>query len=490
MKQPVRSPAALLGPGRALTFANVAEGAEGLVVADLARAVAAKPKPPAVSLAVVCRDGPRMQQLARALEFFAPDLPVMQFPAWDCQPYDRVSPVGGRLAQRRTTLARLARLQGSDKPLIVLTTVNAIVQRVPARDTRGAQALSVAPGHVVPMDSIVPWLEHNGYNRSSTVREPGEYAVRGGILDLFPAGLAQPGRVDFFGDTLESIRSFDAETQRTLLDMRSLDLVPISEFQLVTETIRRFRMGYVATFGAPERDDQLYEAVSEGRRHPGMEHWLPLFWERMDTLFDYLDGAAVAIEPQSEDAARERFKQIADYYEARREAMEHPGGGAIYKPLPPDRLYLTEGEWTKRLDDIALARLTPFAMPDDSTGVVDAGARQGGNFTPERADSSVNVFEAVVAHVQALQALRKKVVIALWSEGSRDRMGSMLRDHKLLKLTGVNTWRTLQARPRNEGVHAGVDMESGFENNDVAVISEQDILGDRLVRPRKASRQP
>ena len=249
------------------------------------------------------------------------------------------------------------------------------------------------------MDSIVAWLEHNGYNRSSTVREPGEYAVRGGILDLFPAGLDQPVRFDFFGDSLESIRTFDAETQRTLLDMRALDLVPISEFQLVTETIRRFRMGYVATFGAPQRDDLLYEAVSEGRRHPGMEHWLPLFQERMDTLFDYLDGAPVAIEPQGEDAARERFKQIADYYEARREAMEHPGGGAIYKPLPPDRLYLTEAEWTERLGEAALARLTPFAVPDDGADVFDAGARQGRNFAPERADSTVNVFESVVAHV-------------------------------------------------------------------------------------------
>src|SRR6201996_8577715 len=298
MKSPVKSPATQLTAGRALTFANVAEGAEGLVVSDLARAVAARPKPSAISLAVVCRDGARMQQLARALEFFAPDLAVMQFPAWDCQPYDRVSPHGGILSQRMTTLARLSRLQGSDKPLIVLTTVNAVVQRVPARDAVAAQALSVAPGHVVPMDSVVAWLEHNGYNRSSTVREPGEYAVRGGILDLFPAGLEQPVRFDFFGDSLESIRTFDAETQRTLLDMRALDLVPISEFQLVTDTIRRFRMGYVAEFGAPERDDALYEAVSEGRRHPGMEHWLPLFSEKMDTLFDYFGDAPVVIEPQ------------------------------------------------------------------------------------------------------------------------------------------------------------------------------------------------
>ncbi|WP_407164401.1 transcription-repair coupling factor [Bradyrhizobium sp. ORS 111] len=489
MKPAAKSPAAMLAPGRVLTISNVAEGAEGLVISDLARAIAAKPKRSAVSLAVVCRDGARVQQLARALEFFAPDISVMQIPAWDCQPYDRVSPHAGILAQRLTTLAKLSRLAGSDKPLIVLTTVNAAVQRVPARELVAAQALSVAPGNVVPMDSIVAWLEHNGYTRSSTVREPGEYAVRGGILDLYPAGLDQPVRFDFFGDSLESIRTFDAETQRTLLDMRGLDLVPVSEFQLTTETIRRFRMGYVAAFGAPERDDQLYEAVSEGRRHPGMEHWLPLFQERMDTLFDYLDGAVVAIEPQGEDAARERFKQIVDYYDARREALEHPGGGAIYKPLPPDKLYLTEGEWTKLLGDAPLARLTPFAVPEGAGEVFDAGARQGRNFAPERADTNVNVFEAVVGHVGALQSQRKKVVVALWSEGSRDRMGAMLRDHKLLNLTNVNTWRIVQATPRNETMLAVLGMESGFETDEFAVISEQDILGDRLVRPRKASRK-
>ncbi len=488
MKAAARSPAQALRPDRPLTLANVAEGAEGLVVSDLARAVAARKDAPAVSLAVVCRDGPRMAQLARALQFFAPDLDVMQFPAWDCQPYDRVSPYGGVLAQRLTTLARLSRLTGSEKPLIVLTTVNALVQRVPARAAMAAQALSVAPGHRVPMESIVGWLEHNGYSRASTVREPGEYAVRGGILDLFPAGLDQPVRFDFFGDTLESVRTFDAETQRTLLDMRALDLVPVSEFQLVTETIKRFRMGYVAQFGAAERDDPLYEAVSEGRRHPGMEHWLPLFVERLDTLFDYLDGAPLVLEPQAEDAARERFTQIADYYEARREAMDTPGGGAVYKPLPPDRLYLAPDEWTARLGDHALARLSPFALPPEEA-VIDVDARAGRDFAPERADATVNVFERVVAHVNALQAARKKVVVALWSEGSRDRMASMLKDHKLLNVTSVNSWRAVQATPRNETMLAVIGLESGFETETLALITEQDILGDRLVRPRKASRK-
>src|SRR5450631_655527 len=484
-----KSPATLLQAGQPLTLAQVADGAEGLVLADLARAIAARHDAPAISLAVICRDGQRMAALSRALAFFGPDIVSMEFPAWDCLPYDRVSPNASVVAQRMTALSRLARVKNRDKPSVLLTTVNAALQRVPAREFVATHALSVASGNVIGMASIVAWLELNGFTRASTVREPGDYAVRGGILDLFPPGMDMPVRFDFFGDALETIRTFDAQTQRSETQLRGLDLVPVAEFQLITETIRRFRTGYVAEFGAATPDDLLYEAVSEGRRHPGMEHWLPLFQERMDTLFDYLGDAPVAIEPQGEDAARERFKQIADYYEARREALEHPGGGAVYKPLPPDRLYLTDDEWTRRLDHAALARLTPFAVPDGSANTIDAGARQGRNFSPERADGSINVFEAVVAHVGALQASRKKVVIALWSEGSRDRMGSMLRDHKLNHVTSVNSWRTVQATPRNEAMLAVVGMESGFETDQVAVISEQDILGDRLVRPRKASRK-
>src|SRR5688572_22341576 len=123
----------MLLPGRPLTLANVADGAEGLVIGDLARTVAARPNPPATSALVICRDGPRMAALARAIAFFAPDLEVLHFPAWDCQPYDRISPNAGIVAQRMTALSRLARITGRDKPAVLLATVNAALQRVPAR---------------------------------------------------------------------------------------------------------------------------------------------------------------------------------------------------------------------------------------------------------------------------------------------------------------------------------------------------------------------
>jgi transcription-repair coupling factor (superfamily II helicase) len=476
----------LMRPGRALTLAGVADGAEGLVVAELARTAATNASAPATTLLVVCRDGPRMAALAQAVTFFAPELEVIAFPSWDCLPYDRVSPHAAVVAERMAALSRLVGAKPT-KPRVLLTTVNAALQRVPARDLVARQSLAAAPGNAIPMQRIIDWLELNGFLRASTVREPGDYAVRGGIVDLFAPGMDAPVRLDFFGDTLESIRSFDAETQRTSGQLRALSLVPVAEFQLTRESIQRFRQGYLAAFGAARRDDLLYEAVSEGRRHTGMEHWLPLFHERLDTLFDYAPHTPVVLEPLVEDAIHERLAQVADYYEARRAAVGD--AGTPYNPLPPERLYLSETEWRGRLEGAPLARLTPFAVPESGAHVIDIAARQGRNFAAERAEPNNNVFDAVVAHVLALQNADKRVAIALWSEGARERMSHVLADHGLLNLTNVASWSEALAKPKSEVALAVLGLEAGFETGEFAIISEQDILGDRLVRPRRSARR-
>jgi transcription-repair coupling factor (superfamily II helicase) len=486
----LRNPGDLLVPGRSLTVSAVADGAEGLVLADLARMAAARAKSPPVSVMVICRDGARMAALARALAFFAPELAVLEFPAWDCLPYDRVSPHPASVAQRMTTLSRLARSRGSAGALVLLTTVNAALQRVPAVELVASQSLSVAPGNVLAMDKIVGWLELNGFARASTVRESGDYAVRGGIIDLYAPGMPEPVRLDFFGDTLETIRSFDPESQRTTDQLRGLDLVPVSELQLTSETIRRFRRGYVEAFGAPTPDDLVYHAVSEGRRHPGMEHWLPLFHDRLATLFDHAGGAALVLEPLAEDAARERLAQINDFHDARRQGLSERGQGPLYRPLPPERLHLGETEWRARLDAAPLVRLTPFAVPEGQGPVIDAGTRQGRSFAAERAEPGRNVFEAVSRHVSAMQAAGKRVVVALWSEGARERMGHVLADHGLPNLSAVRSWPDALGLPKPQIALAVLGLESGFETAEAAVIGEQDILGDRLVRPRPAARRP
>jgi transcription-repair coupling factor (superfamily II helicase) len=479
------APADRLAPGKALTIASVPDGFSGLVAADLAKSLAARAKAESKRLLVVCRDAERMAAFERALSFFAPDLPALTFPAWDCLPYDRVSPNAAVAAARMATLTALARAR--DDSGIVLTTINALLQRVVPRAATAAQSLALAAGNVRPMDEIARWLATNGFSRASTVRDVGEYAVRGGILDLFAPGTSAPVRLDFFGDTLESIRVFDPETQRTASRLDRLELVPTSEARLDEETIKRFRMGYVAEFGGQTKGDAFFEAVSQGRRHPGLEHWLPLFADGLETLFDYLPGVPVVMETLIEEAAGERLAQIADYYAARREAME-AGQSPLYKPLPPERLYLAEAEWKARLADAALVRLTPFAMPE-ARDVIDAGGKAGRTFATERADENRNLFDAVVAHARALEAANKRVVFAFWSEGSRERMQHVLLDHGLADLRPVANFDETSALSKGAYGLAVLGLETGFESGDAAIISEQDILGDRLARPRRRQRR-
>src|SRR5262249_6502603 len=176
-------------------------------------------------------------------------------------------------------------------------------------------------------------------------------------------------------------------------------------------------------------------------------------------------------------------------YEARQQALAQRGSGPPYKPLPPERLYLGEAEWRARLETAALARLTPFAVPQGQGPLIDIGTKQGRNFAAERAEPGRNVFEAVTRHVATLKAQGQRVVIALWSEGARERMRHVLADHALADLTPVESWPQALALPPQQVALAVLGLESGFETAAAAVIGEQDILGDRLVRPRRAARR-
>ena len=147
--------------------------------------------------------------------------------------------------------------------------------------------------------------------------EPGEYAMRGGIIDIFPAGEADPVRLDLFGDTIESIRAFDPATQRSGGKRGKLTLRPVSEVPLDKDAIARFRSAWRERFEQGAADDPLYQSISAGRRHPGMEHWVALFHARMETLLDYLPGAAVSLDHQAEDVLGARLEMIADHYAAR-----------------------------------------------------------------------------------------------------------------------------------------------------------------------------
>jgi transcription-repair coupling factor (superfamily II helicase) len=477
-----------LAKGEPVTLGDVADGAIALVLAELAGLRFAKGDDVPALVTFVARDGLRQAEVQGALAAFSPEIEVLSLPAWDCQPYDRASPNPGTVARRMEALARLVRSRGGARPRVLVTTVNAALQKLPPAEFVARQSFSAAPGNALDIEDIVKWLEANGFSRGSTVRDVGEYAVRGGIVDLFPPGFAEPVRLDFFGDTLESIRAFDPETQRSSAQLRALDLVPMSEFQLTTETIKRFRQGYLAAFGATLRGDTLYETVSEGRRHVGMEHWLPLFHVGLDGLEAYVPDTLFVFDAQADGAAEERLAQIADYYDARRAAMDDTSSGTLYRPLPPDALYRSRAEWQGLR--AASVELSPFGLaPGGDRAILSAGTRRGRDFAAERNSPDANVFEAAAAHARALQGAGKRVIFGAASEGARDRLGGVLADHGLKAQRALKSLREAADLNPGETGLITVAMQEGFETGDSALISEEDILGERLTRPKRSKKR-
>jgi len=305
---------------------------------------------------------------------------------------------------------------------------------------------------------------------------------------VFAPGASEPLRLDFFGDTLESIRAFDPATQMTTGARKQFQLQAMSEVSLNADTISRFRRAYIEAFGAPSRDDGLYAAVTEGRRFAGMEHWLPFFYERLDTLFDYLPGVPVIFEPLAHEAIAERRTQIEDHYEARKRALDERGlGDAVpYKPVPPDTMYLSPDKLDAAAGERLAVDMSPFDQPDVSgRKVYHAKSRAGRSFAQERADPSQNVFDHAVNHIAAIRAAGRRAIVAGWTEGSLDRLTQILSDHGLDGMERAASLAQADGMPAGKVALAVLPLEHGFETDKFAVIAEQDLLGDRLVRRSK-----
>lgn len=424
----------------------------------------------------VARDDRRLAAMRTALAFFAPTVPVLTFPGWDCLPYDRTSPNSDVSATRMSTLAALA--QGVPGPFILLTTLSAATQYLPKRDLLAQASFTADVGQPIDEGALRAFLVRMGFVQSPTVMEPGDYAIRGGIIDIFPPGEGGPVRLDLFGDVLDGARRFDPITQRTTEKLARVELAPVSEVILDDAAITRFRQNYRVEFGAAGTDDPLYEAVSAGRKHAGIEHWLPFFHDGLDVLFQYLPEASICLDDQVTAARIARWETIADQYDNRVEAMKSKARlDTVYKPVPPELLYLDDAGWSKAIEGRRVVNLAVLPQATGA-GVTDAGGRDGRNFAPERQSENLNLFGALAHHVQTLRA-EKPVVLASFSEGARERLQGLLADHDVHDTAMIKDARDISAG----GVHLAIwGLEQGFVTPELAVISEQDVLGDRLIR--------
>ena len=473
------------GPAPRLVAAGLPEGADALVFARAARMRGGR-------CVFVARDDARASAFRQQVRFFAPDLPVLHLPAWDCLPYDRVSPSRSLAALRAGALHALATAP-AEPPLVVVTTVAAVTQRVPPRSALKDAGFDARVGDEVDRTRLENYLTHNGYARASTVVEPGDYAVRGGVVDCFPPGADMPLRLDFFGDELESVREFDVDTQLSQGRQDSVRLSPVSEVFIDEASIARFRRNYIAAFGGGVSRDPVYAGVSDGIRMQGIEHYLPLFHDTMETVLDYVGpGALYAFDALNEEARQERWDLVEDFYDARRAAVEARDTGSgdpaktqgLYRPLDPDRLYLSPDAVQTELQSLIRREHTPF-VPIEADDVVDFEGKAGRNFIAERKTEGANVFAAVVDHIGALGRAGRAVLLASWTEGSSERLASVLGDHGL-NVPMLGKGRRVADLDGGTVHRAILPVENGFSIGNLAVVSEQDILGDRLVnRARK-----
>ncbi len=458
-----------------ITVAGAPEGFDAkLIIEEVAKSG------PVVHIA---RDDKRLAAMQAALAFFAPEMPVIIFPAWDCLPYDRVSPNADISAMRMATLAGLVH-EMPDK-FVLLTSMAAATQRVPARSVLRDAAFKARVGDRIDEKALREFLVRMGFTQSPTVMEPGDYAVRGGIIDIFPPGQTGPVRLDLFGDVLDGARRFDPATQRTTEILKFVELAPVSEVILDEAAILRFRQNYRITFGAAGTDDPLYEAVSAGRKHAGIEHWLGFFQDDLETLFDYLPNVTVSLDDQTDNARRARWDSIEDQYGTRMHALDQKGRmDTVYKPAKPDLLYLDDAAWDAAVADKRVLQFSPNKQAT-GMGVIDAGARDGRNFAPERQQEQISLFGALADHIRAKLEVGP-VVVASYSEGARERLMGLIEDEGLAETIPVTSFDRVGKR----GLHLAVwALDSGFEADGLTVISEQDVLGDRLIRQTKRKKR-
>ena len=474
-----------LSPGDRSGIANVPFGSEAIVLADLART--------GRNVLFVACDDIGLARTASAIKFFAPDVTCLEFPAWDCIPYDRVGPLGSIIGKRLNCLLQLIDKNMEKNGHVVITTTSAILQRIPGVELFQDTLQVLTLGSEIEPTNLVHVLENAGFRRADIVMETGEYAVRGGIIDIFPATSEIPFRLDFFGNQLETLKNFDPGSQRTLINsikLKQITVGPVSEILLCDKAISRFRTKYRELFGVTGAGDPLYESISAGKRIIGMEHWLPLFHERLVTLFDYLSEGVIVFDHNADSARDVRYESIKEYYTARKEALSTANtSNYTYHPIPPQKMFLDENCLQLCLAKKRVVTLSPYSAIKNVSETYDFGGLKIRDFSDIRLQPNSNLFDSVSKFITSVTENNEHVLIATHSKGSCERLSKLLREYGADKLAVVKNLSELTTLSKGYYGVAVLPLVSGFRAGKVTVITEQDILGERFSRSTRGRRR-
>lgn len=437
------------------------------------------------TLLFVALDERRAEAAAQSLRFFAPKTPVVRFPAWDCAPFDRMSPNAVISATRMAVLSRLASMK--NRRIVVVATLNGLTQYVPTPDYVRACSFSATVGRRVNEAALKSFLLRMGYQACPMVTGPGEFAIRGGLMDIFPPGAKAPLRLDLFGDQLEELRRFDPVTQKTIETLDHFTLAAASEVVLDEEAITLFRSKYRSAFGAKGAGDPLYEAISAGRRHIGLEHWLAFFQKERATLLDFLPDTTAILDDGFDAARQTRWDDLQSQYLARIEAAKSRSALSTgYNLSPVEELYISPDDLEQIFYSLnRLYKINSLSQPT-GPGVLDYEIRPSRNFAAERRAGDGGVFTEMAEFVEETRH-KKHLVIASFSNGARTRLQTVLSDYGIKDIRAIKNASEISEKG---AVYLTTwPLEAGFETKDHVFSSEQDIFGQRLIRTQRSKKR-
>ncbi len=453
--------------GKPLYWGQLYGSSYGLALAATARRHAGP-------LLVVTEDTLSAQRLEYELRFYAgddPALPVLSFPDWETLPYDNFSPHQDIVSQRLEALYRLPDLQRG----VLIVPLTTLMLRLVPQHYLAAHSLLLEVEERLDLTALRQRLESSGYRYVSQVMEHGEFAVRGGLVDLFPMGAAQPYRVDLLDDQVDTIRTFDTETQRSIATVEQIRLLPAREFPLNDDGIARFRQAWRALFEGDPQRSPLYRDVSKGLAPPGIEYYVPLFFERMSSLFDYLPPATLVMLSDGAAAAAEHFwREIEQRYEQGRHDIERP-------LLPPGQLYLNTQEMTAALATFPQVISQRFEIESNA---VDSYVNYGTQ-SPPTLTLDARATDPMAALSAFLEQFDGRVLFAAETTGRRETLLEMLRGRDRQPVLFPD-WQSYVASGASLGVTVA-PLEQGLLLREprLAVVAESQLFGERVMQRRR-----
>ncbi len=441
-----------------------------------------------VSIVYVIKNEDKLYKISQLIKDLYPKINYVIIPAWDCLPYDGLSPSTRISGERINSFLKII---DKSKPVrLVLITVNALIQKnIPLQELpNNTQKLKI--DDQVDFSSFVKKLIEAGYRRTANVMDIGEIAVRGGIVDIYSPNYSSPIRIDFFGNEIEEIKFFDPLSQLSKDKIEKIIILPICEVLLNNVSINLFKNNYRKDFGSNSSKDKLFRSISEGIRYPGLEHWANLFYPKLETIFDILgDKYSYIFDSLFDDYSKMRFDDINDYFKTRdityKAAIKNKNIVDCFKPVNFKEMFIDEDQLNYYISQKKCLKISPFKNIDPKNNL---DGKSVPNFWLDKKVKSLDLFEDLINFSQNKIKEGYKIIIACKSNGSRKIFSEHLKRYDIYNIDFGSSWYIEDLKSQDNISLLVANFEKGFEIDNIIILSETDIFGKKYSRINKSKK--